>query len=126
MNDGGKRRSSLPMDPVSSLWTCFRHGEALCLLVNIMVPNAIPIVHPCRKVVETPKLGQTNVYNFLRACKDDLHIDSSRLFTTSDLYRDDTNAFIKVLDVVEIVAEMLTAQGLIDDKLQTPTTARTS
>ncbi|KAI3644601.1 hypothetical protein MP228_010765 [Amoeboaphelidium protococcarum] len=126
MNDGGKRRSSLPMDPVSSLWTCFRHGEALCLLVNIMVPNAIPIVHPCRKVVETPKLGQTNVYNFLRACKDDLHIDSSRLFTTSDLYRDDTNAFIKVLDVVEIVAEMLTAQGLIDDKLQTPITARTS
>ncbi|KAI3635720.1 hypothetical protein MIR68_006358 [Amoeboaphelidium protococcarum] len=126
MNDGGKRRSSLPMDPVSSLWTCFRHGEALCLLVNIMVPNAIPIVHPCRKVFETPKLGQTNVYNFLRACKDNLHIDSSRLFTTSDLYRDDTNAFVKVLDVVEIVAEMLTAQGLIDDKLQSPTTARTS
>ena len=92
-----KNTDGNPMiDPVAVLWGCFRLGAPLCHLMN------------CFKIkkLDVPDVSGLNSYNntckkciyfFLLACKEELQIPEELLFTITELYRDDTNGFVKVI-----------------------------
>lgn len=94
-------------DPVTRVWDCLRNGASLCYLVNYLCPNTITNVHPPHLTADNSNLAKSNIYYFLLACKNTLQIDESYLFSISDLFRDDTNGFIKVLLTVEQVMQMV-------------------
>ncbi|KAJ3021113.1 hypothetical protein HKX48_009208 [Thoreauomyces humboldtii] len=104
--------------PFEIIWACFRLGSPFCHLYNQLRPRTlldVPEV-PC----SAPKKP---VYDFLLACKAQLHLSDNQLFSISGLYKDDTNEFVKVevlkvtimqlVDTIAIVIDKLEAQGLL-------------
>lgn len=92
-----------PVDPVATLWKCFRLGAPLCQLFNYLQPRNrldVPNIDPWD--TEILHLGKYNnsckasVYHFLIACRKVLGIPEEDLFTITELYRDDTSGFVKV------------------------------
>ena len=84
------------IDPVAVLWGCFRLGAPLCHLINQFKPAkplAVPDVSGLTSYNNTCKKC---IYHFLIACKEELNIPESELFSISELYKDDTNGFVKV------------------------------
>ena len=91
--------SNTVFDPVSVLWNSLRLGAPLCVLFNVLRPrkplDVVDVVHPPPggKVSNACKAA---VYHFLIACKNELQLGSDEVFTISELYKDDTNGFVKV------------------------------
>ena len=85
------------IDPVAVLWGCFRLGAPLCHLMNQMKnlkkPLQVPDVLGLSMYNNTCKKC---IYHFLIACKEELGLVDSDLFSISELYKDDTNGFVKV------------------------------
>jgi cell division control protein 24 len=91
-----KNNDGNPMiDPVAVLWGCFRLGAPLCHLINTLILKKLDVPdvtglttynNTCKKCI----------YFFLLACKEDLKLSEDSLFTITELYRDDTNGFVKV------------------------------
>lgn len=99
-------------DPVKALWTAFRTGAALCALYNGGRPKEplevkdlddLTSLNDCKK----------SVYRFLLACKTELQFRDNQLFSISELYKDDTNGFVKVVQVVSEIVDRLEAQDLL-------------
>ncbi|KAG5461166.1 MAG: Dbl homology domain-containing protein, partial [Olpidium bornovanus] len=110
-------------DPVKALWTAFRTGAALCALYNGGRPkeplevkdlDGLTSLNDCKK----------SVYRFLLACKTELQFRDNQLFSISELYKDDTNGFVKarirltpvkpqVVQVVSEIVDRLEAQDLL-------------
>ncbi|KAI7853674.1 hypothetical protein BDC45DRAFT_570044 [Circinella umbellata] len=96
-------------DPLSKLWFICRQGASLCLLFNTLKPeSAIDISQKMK-----PK---AYVYHFSIACRDHLGLDQENLFTVSDLFQDDTNGFVKVVNTVRKILELLEINGIISIK----------
>ena len=86
------------IDPVAVLWGCFRLGAPLCHLANLL-PSMRTKLLPIPDVSGITTYNNTCkkcVYHFLIVCKDELKIPDDQLFNISELYKDDTNGFIKV------------------------------
>ncbi|KAI9098848.1 Dbl homology domain-containing protein, partial [Phlyctochytrium arcticum] len=94
------------LDPVAVIWACFRLGAPFCQLYNQLRPRKrlqvpdLPSVAPpynnsCKKAV----------YEFIVACKAELQMEESELFSISGLYKDDTNEFVKLMKTVSIVVK---------------------
>ncbi|KAI9319982.1 hypothetical protein BX666DRAFT_2018116 [Dichotomocladium elegans] len=99
-------------DPLSKLWTLCRRGSPLCTLFNVLQPEK-PL-----KVDRNPSLNQLNackasVYHFIVACRDQLNFAEDDLFTITDLYQNDTNGFVKVVNTVDKILNLLEKDGLI-------------
>ncbi|KAI8143681.1 hypothetical protein BJV82DRAFT_668725 [Fennellomyces sp. T-0311] len=100
-------------DPLSKLWFICRQGASLCLLFNTLMPeNAIQLQQPNGDLLK-PKAC---VYHFIIACRDHLGLDQDGLFTVTDLYQDDTNGFVKVVNTMRKILELLEGNGTISIK----------
>ncbi|KAG2216464.1 hypothetical protein INT45_006535 [Circinella minor] len=96
-------------DPLSKLWFICRQGASLCLLFNTLKPeSAIDISQKMK--------SKAYVYHFSIACRDHLGLDQENLFTVSDLFQDDTNGFVKVVNTVRKILELLEINGIISIK----------
>ncbi|KAM3584613.1 Guanine nucleotide exchange factor for Cdc42p [Umbelopsis sp. WA50703] len=99
-------------DPLSKLWQIARQGSSLCLLFNTLKPET-PL-----KINQDPGLNTVNsckasVYHFLVACKKQLEFSESDLFTITDLYSNDTNGFVKVVNCINKILAKLEYEGII-------------
>ncbi|KAI9286560.1 hypothetical protein BC943DRAFT_320941 [Umbelopsis sp. AD052] len=99
-------------DPLSKLWQIARQGSSLCLLFNTLKPET-PL-----KINQDPGLNTVNVckasvYHFLVACKKELEFSESDLFTITDLYSNDTNGFVKVVNSINKILAKLEDEGLV-------------
>jgi len=56
---------------------------------------------------------KASVYYFLVACKKQLDFSESDLFTITDLYSNDTNGFVKVVNSINKILTMLEDEGII-------------
>ncbi|OLY82231.1 Rho guanine nucleotide exchange factor scd1 [Smittium mucronatum] len=113
-----KSRTELYRDPMQLVWEILQKGVSLCVLYNCLYPDE-PI--PTEKQVD----GGLNVikklvYTFLKACKDKKLVDPNDLFTITDLFKDDTNSFVKVLKTVEIIVSNIEAKGLLGESNVNP------
>jgi hypothetical protein len=90
--------SSNSNDPLTKLWELCRRGTPLTTLFNATVPKE-PLkldftatqqqqqqMNECKKIV----------YHFIVACRNQLDFSEEDVFTLSDLYKDNTNGFVKV------------------------------
>ncbi|KAI8876994.1 RhoGEF-domain-containing protein [Backusella circina FSU 941] len=99
-------------DPLTKLTLICRRGFPLCKLYNALNPNK-PLSED-----RVPKLTMTNsckanVYHFIVACRDQLLFPEDDMFTISDLYQDDTNGFVKVVNTVSKLLQLLEDRGII-------------
>ncbi|KAI9023830.1 hypothetical protein CLU79DRAFT_718594 [Phycomyces nitens] len=99
------------VDPLSKLWSICKQGDSLCLLYNTLMPDSpINIARPDPKTVIKPK---AYIYHFIVACRDQLHFPEESLFTLTDLWQNDTNGFVKVVDTLKRILDLLEDQGII-------------
>ncbi|KAI7887080.1 hypothetical protein K492DRAFT_139667 [Lichtheimia hyalospora FSU 10163] len=97
-------------DPLSKLWSICRQGSSLCHLFNTLRPD-IPI--KLQQEDGTCIKPKACVYHFIIACRDHLKLPEDQLFTVTDLYQDDTNGFVKVVNTVNHLLELLEDGGMI-------------
>ncbi|CAO3597659.1 unnamed protein product [Absidia cylindrospora] len=96
--------------PMSRLWHFCRQGSSLCILYNTLRPDA-PI--PCEQPSTTVQKPKAYVYHFLLACRDQLHFCPDSLFTMKDLFEDDTNGFVRVVNILKMVVDKMKSEGII-------------
>ncbi|KAI8063249.1 hypothetical protein BC940DRAFT_335928 [Gongronella butleri] len=91
--------------PVNRLWHFCRQGAPLCILFNTLRPaQPIPADH------QKPK---AYVYHFIIACRDQLRFDENSLFTLKDVFHDDTNGFVRVVNILKQIVTLMESHGLI-------------
>ncbi|KAI9323598.1 hypothetical protein BX666DRAFT_2016780 [Dichotomocladium elegans] len=100
-------------NPLSKLWSICRRGTPLCILFNALHPEL-----PLKVADRDPNLNQLNtckasVYHFLVACRNQLGFPEEDVFTITDLYQDDTNGFVKVVNTINKILHLLEQKGVI-------------
>lgn len=106
------------VDPVATLWACFRLGKPLCILYNALKPKAPLPLRPISippNATSYPNSCKKAVYDFVVACKKELGMDENNLFTISGLYKDDTNEFVKLLNTLNIIVGKMRDAGLLPE-----------
>ncbi|KAJ1568390.1 hypothetical protein HK405_002475, partial [Cladochytrium tenue] len=110
------------IEPINVLWAAFRLGAPLCMVYNqlaVTQPLNVADVSGVRPG-QYGKLCKDNVYRFVIACRDELRMPEARDFTTSELYKDDTHGFFKVLRMVQEVVSRIEAAGMMPTKKPFP------
>lgn len=79
-------------DPLSKLWSICRRGAPLATLLNALNPEEPLKYQTSSQINECKKI----VYHFIVACRKQLDFTEEDVFTLSDLYKDNTNGFVKV------------------------------
>lgn len=87
--------SAAQIDPVSILQECFRLGVPLCHLYNQNNPQ-LPLEIESVQHGVYGKTSKKALYHFITSCKEVLGLHDQTLGIT-DLYKDDTSGFVKVL-----------------------------
>ncbi|KAI0216115.1 Guanine nucleotide exchange factor for Cdc42p [Massospora cicadina] len=100
------------IDPVSLLWKTFRQGSSLTAMYNVLDVAAPLKITPLEEI--DAKKAKASVYHFLLKCKNSLDFKEDELFAITDLFKDDTNAFIKVLKTVSLLLDKMESEKLID------------
>ena len=96
-------------DPVSSLWRCFRSGLPLLTIYNASQPEDGDLtVDPSNSDL---KMGKQAAYRFNVACKTQMSIAATDIFSLNDLYGDNTTGFVKVTKQVNRVLDILSLSG---------------
>lgn len=96
-------------DPVSSLWRCFRSGLPLLTIYNASQPEDGDLtVDPSPSDL---KMGKQAAYRFNVACKTQMSIPATDIFSLNDLYGDNTTGFVKVTKQVNRVLDILSLSG---------------
>ncbi|PVH94321.1 hypothetical protein DM02DRAFT_633807 [Periconia macrospinosa] len=101
-------------DPVALLWRTFRRGYPLLDIYNALNPRV-------RLTIDDSKMTEANAkkfekmatYKFLQACIQELEFPPEERPIIGDLYGDDTTGFVKVLNVVNRVLDILVQMGII-------------
>ncbi|KAI7866811.1 hypothetical protein BDF14DRAFT_1875102 [Spinellus fusiger] len=99
-------------DPLTKLWHLCRLGIPLCTLYNALDPEVrLTFEH-------NPTLSETNnakvvVYRFLLACREQLKFTDEDLFAITDIYLDDTNGFVKVVNTMSKILYLLECRGIV-------------
>jgi cell division control protein 24 len=81
------------MDPVSSLWRCFRKGTPLLTIYNSIQPAEPLRIDESMMASKQPKVA---AFKFVQSCMKELNIDPGECFTITGLFGDDTTGFVKV------------------------------
>lgn len=99
-------------DPLSKLTLICRQGFPLCTLYNALKPEKLLSVDtdPNLNAVNSCK---ANVYHFIVACRQHLLFPEEDMFTITDLYQDDTNGFVKVVNTINKLLQLLENRGII-------------
>ncbi|KAI5964187.1 CDC24 [Candida pseudojiufengensis] len=88
--------SNINVDPATQLWKLFQQGAPLCLIFNYISPDhKISVVSS-----DDLRICKKSVYDFIIAMKLNLKIEDDELFTISNVYSDNTNDLIKIVDVI--------------------------
>ncbi|CAJ0871686.1 6831_t:CDS:10 [Entrophospora sp. SA101] len=109
------QKGSIPNDPITLLWKTFRLGYPLCALFNTLQTSK-----PLNVIIEDSKPGgsikanKASVYHFLVACQAQLEFEQDDIFTITQLYQDDTNGFVKVINTVKLVIDKIEEKGLLN------------
>ncbi|KAI8640044.1 hypothetical protein BD408DRAFT_404414 [Parasitella parasitica] len=98
-------------DPLTKLWELCRRGTPLTTLFNALNPPQLLKlnftqnlqVNECKKTV----------YHFIVACRNQLDFKEEDLFTLSDLYKDNTNGFVKVVNTIDLILQLMEEKGII-------------
>jgi len=113
-------------DPVTVLWDFCSLGSPLCAIMNLFKSEGkikIIEIDPNYPLEITMKKRQKSVFLFIKSCKDILKMTDAELFTISDVFRDDTNYFIKVVKSLNKVIEKLKEkEGLPKELIPLPET----
>ncbi|KAI9675498.1 MAG: hypothetical protein M1829_003302 [Trizodia sp. TS-e1964] len=99
------------IDPVMSLWRCFKKGYPLMTIYNALNPPE-PLEVDEAKVPEARR-AKTAAFKFVQACLKDLRFPPDGCFLIVDLYGEDTTGFVKVTRVVNQVIDMLESKDLL-------------
>ena len=100
------------IDPISILWGCFRLGAPLCHLLNQLRPKTVLPVPNVSGIVTYNNVCKKCIYDFIVGVKDELGISGSQIFSISEVYKDDTNGLVKVIQIVDLVLEEIESRGL--------------
>ncbi|KAI9319687.1 Dbl homology domain-containing protein, partial [Dichotomocladium elegans] len=92
--------------PFYRLWQLCRKGRVLCHLFNLLKPVHAIDIAPNNK----PK---ALVYRFIIACRKHLQMNEDNLFTVSEMYLDDTNGFVKVINTLEKILVLLKQRDIL-------------
>ncbi|KAJ1916147.1 Guanine nucleotide exchange factor for Cdc42p [Mycoemilia scoparia] len=104
--EGGEyeRPPYITLDPIQILWDVFRQGAPLCILFNTL--GRSPQLDTTIKETEKPlNERKKKVYIFIKACKDSQIVSEQQLFTPSELFKDDTNSFMRVYRTLSVVID---------------------
>ncbi|KAI9484052.1 MAG: hypothetical protein EXX96DRAFT_560649 [Benjaminiella poitrasii] len=99
-------------DPLSKLTLICRQGFPLCTLYNALKP-AKPLSVESDPNLNARNSCKANVYHFIVACRQELLFPEEDMFTISDLYQDDTNGFVKVVNTINKLLQLLEDRGII-------------
>lgn len=117
-------------DPVSSklytesthdytklLHSLFRQGSMLCTLVNMVSKNTIPPndIHHLDINSTDPfesKACKENIHKFLTACTEYLFISSDDVFKLQELYKDNTQGFVKAIRLTEVLLRRINSMDI--------------
>lgn len=91
----GTPSGSNPNDPVNQLWVLLRLGSPLAHLFNALRPRD-PIRINTEGNLSNINTCKAYVFKFLVACRQELQFSENDLFSIYELYKDDTNGFVKV------------------------------
>ncbi|PIA16088.1 RhoGEF-domain-containing protein [Coemansia reversa NRRL 1564] len=113
-NTASDTQSGTPyLNPIQLLWDTFRQGTSLCVIYNALQPPE-PLSTTLDESSNLLRQRKDRVYRFLKACKDNRVVKEEDLFTISELFKDDTNSFVKVLKTIETVVDTIQSRGLLD------------
>ncbi|CAO3698705.1 unnamed protein product [Rhizopus stolonifer] len=101
-------------DPLTKLWNICRPGVSLCFLFNALNTDAPISVNP-----SATNKSKAYIYHFIIACRDQLHFPEDSLFTVTELCQNDTNGFVKVVNTLKRILELLKEQGIIPEQALT-------
>ncbi|KAJ2339374.1 Guanine nucleotide exchange factor for Cdc42p, partial [Coemansia sp. RSA 2673] len=101
------------LNPIQLLWDTFRQGTSLCVIYNALQPLE-PLSTTLDETQNILKQRKDRVYRFVKACKENHIVRDEDLFTISELFKDDTNSFVRVLKTIEIVVDTIQSRGLLD------------
>ncbi|OAC98733.1 hypothetical protein MUCCIDRAFT_149671 [Mucor lusitanicus CBS 277.49] len=110
-------------DPLTKLWHICKDGSSLCYLYNTLKPDT-PIAVSKNNSSAANK-SKACVYHFIIACRDQLHFPEDTLFTVTELFQNDTNGFVKVVNTVKRILDLLEEQGIIHVDTLTESTCLT-
>lgn len=82
-------------DPLTKLWELCRRGTPLATLFNALNPVE-PLIFDFNKPQQQTNECKKTVYHFIVACRNQLLFKEEQVFTLSDVYKDNTNGFVKV------------------------------
>ncbi|KAJ2594883.1 Guanine nucleotide exchange factor for Cdc42p [Coemansia sp. RSA 1722] len=112
--DGAREISGSPyLNPIQLLWDTFRQGTSLCVIYNALRPEE-PLDTSLDESKNILRQRKDRVYRFVKACKEHHIVKDEDLFTITELFKDDTNSFVKVLKTIEIVVIAIQSRGLLD------------
>ncbi|ORX43613.1 hypothetical protein BCR36DRAFT_415463 [Piromyces finnis] len=97
-------------DPVKIIWDMCRLGSPLCLLYNLLQPTT-PLEAKQGDNISKANVSKRCVFLFIQACRSDLHIPEDELFKITDVFKEDTNLFIKVVNVLNILLKTIEERG---------------
>ena len=99
------------IDPIAILWHCFRLGAPLCHLFNQLRPAKLLPVPDVSHLTSYTNICKKGIFHFLIAVKEELGLDDDQVFTISELYNDDMNKLVKVLNIVDYVLDRIEEKG---------------
>jgi len=98
-------------DPVKIIWEMCRLGKPLCELYNLLKPSE-PIEIKQNDSMSKSNASKRYVFHFIQACRTNLHIPEDELFNITDVFKNDTNLFVKVINVINILLKTIEDQDL--------------
>lgn len=95
-------------DPVKLCWALVRHGGVLCETLNFFRPNTISSIHAFQRSTPIQSYeefidanAKENVYKYIISSKEELFLKDEDLFALSEIYKDNTNCFVKAITSLE-------------------------
>ena len=99
------------IDPIAILWHCFRLGAPLCHLFNQLRPAVLLAVPDVSHLTSYTNICKKGIYSFLTEIKKEFELEGDQLFTISELYNDDMNKLVRVLNIVDFVLDKIQEKG---------------
>ncbi|SCV74818.1 BQ2448_7847 [Microbotryum intermedium] len=118
-DDENEAHMAISTDPVSRSLQMLRLGASLCFLFNAFELDRRLEVNPQATMLNL-KACQKGTAHFVMACKQDLKFPDTDLFAIHELYGQDTNGVVKVINTVTKVLNLLEQQGRLLPPKATP------
>ncbi|OAD74603.1 hypothetical protein PHYBLDRAFT_111803 [Phycomyces blakesleeanus NRRL 1555(-)] len=105
----------LNTDPVTKLWNLCQLGTPLYTLFNALDPKE-PLTLEYNHNLNQANNAKAIVYHFLVSCRKELDFAEEDLFGITDIFLDDTNGFVKVVNTITKILQILQDRGVISAK----------